>query len=53
MGALHMDFRPAEVRVLAVGSTVAEGSMVEEEGTGEHQASDADNSTEARRQNDA
>jgi hypothetical protein len=42
------------VRVLAVGSTVGEaGTLEEEEGTDEYQASEADNSTEGRRQNDA
>ena len=48
-----MDFPPAEVRVLAAGSMEGEAGILEEEGTDEHQASDADNSTEARRRNDA
>lgn len=48
-----MDFRPAEVRVLAAGSMEGEAGTLEEEGTDEQRASDADNSTDARRQNDA
>ena len=32
-----MDFQPAEVRVLAAGSTVAEVGTLGEEGTDEHQ----------------
>ena len=43
MGASRMDFRPAEVRVLVVGSTVAEaGTLEEEEGTDEHQTNEGD-----------
>jgi hypothetical protein len=47
MGASRMDFRPAAARVLAEGSTAegAEAGTLEEEGTDEHQAGDADNST--------
>jgi hypothetical protein len=46
-----MDFRPAEVRVSAEDSTVAVASTaaeatLEEGGIDEHQASDADKSTE-------
>ena len=43
MGASRMGFRPAEVRVLAEGSTVvAEAGTLEEERTDEHQANEGD-----------